>query len=263
MNTPSSKQLRLVGQRFSRSAKQYDAHARLQQHVMQRAFIKADQLFSDTDHILDIGSGTGNFARYARSQHKGWDLSAIDIAQGMCTISTPYYHEVTCADMADMPFADASYDGIFSSLAIQWAPDLDGACREMHRTLRFGGHGIITTFLDGTLNELREASARAGMKTVMPMHDSGFYTDAFTRAGFQVIATERWQEVHFVPAVETLMAHLRAIGATNAKPAAARGLSGAKAFAHMLSHYEQLYYQPRGLPVTWDIAIFVVEKPYD
>lgn len=264
MNTvPPSFITKRVGQRFSRSAKQYDTHARLQQQVMQHAFEHADQLFTDSEHLLDIGCGTGNFARYARTKHKGWELSAADIAPGMCEMAAPHYQEIACSDMTDLPFADASYDGIFSSLAVQWVPDFSQAASEMFRTLRYGGHAVITTFLEHTLKELRDASERAGLKTVMPMHTQAQYEDAFKQAGFTIQKVERWQEIHHVPTVETLMAHLRAIGATNARPPSSRGLSGAKAFASMLSHYEQHYYDPRGLAVTWDVAIFVVEKSYD
>lgn len=252
-----------VGQRFSRSAKQYDTHARLQQQVMQHAFERADGVFTDTDHILDIGCGTGNFSRYARTKHKGWDMSAADIAPGMIELASPHYHEIVQADMIDLPFADASFDGIFSSLAVQWVTDFPAAAHEMFRTLRYGGHAVVTTFLEHTLKELRDASERAGLKTVMPMHTQADYENAFKEAGFVMQKVERWQEIHHVPTVETLMAHLRAIGATNARPPSSRGLSGAKAFASMLSHYERYYYDPRGLAVTWDVAIFVVEKPYD
>lgn len=260
---PSAKLLQRIGQRFSRSAKQYDAHARLQQQVMQHAFEQANQVFTDTDHILDIGCGTGNFSRYARSKHKGWDLSAVDIAQGMCVLAGPHYQEVVCADMTDMPYGDASFDGVFSSLAMQWVDDLDTACREMFRVLRYGGTVVVTTFLEQTLKELREASTRAGLKTVLPMKTQQAYEALFAEVGFTVRKSERWQEVHHVPAVETLMTHLRAIGATNPHPPSSRGLSGAKAFANMLSHYERLYYDPRGLSVTWDVALFVLQKPYD
>lgn len=260
---PSSRLLQRIGQRFSRSAKQYDAHARLQQHVMQHAFEQANARFSDTDHILDIGCGTGNFSRYASSKHKGWDLSAIDIAQGMCVLAAPHYQNIICADMTDMPYGDASFDGVFSSLAIQWVNDIEPAAHEMFRVLRYGGYAVITTFLEQTLCELREASTRAGMKSVVPMKTQEAYAELFTKAGFEVQKIERWQEVHHVPAVETLMAHLRAIGATNPHPPSTRGLSGAKAFANMLAHYERLYYDPRGLAVTWDMGMFILQKPYD
>lgn len=59
-------------------------------------------------------------------------------------------HRYVCGDMDALPFADASFDWVFSNLAIQWCQHLPHALSELYRVTKPGGVVGFTT-LAGTL----------------------------------------------------------------------------------------------------------------
>ena len=61
------------------------------------------------------------------------------------------------ADAEALPLRSASQDLLFSSLALQWCPQLPLALNEAFRVLKPGGCMAFNTLVAGTLVELREA----------------------------------------------------------------------------------------------------------
>lgn len=94
--------------------------------------------------VLEVGSGAGQCSRWVRAQggHPvGLDLSLrqlqhsrrIDEATGVAVPSV-------AATATDLPFADASFDVVFSSFgALQFVADIDRCIAETARVLRPGG----------------------------------------------------------------------------------------------------------------------------
>ncbi len=64
------------------------------------------------------------------------------------------------ADAESLPFEDASFDYVFSSLALQWCIDLSYPLREIRRILTANGKGCFSTLVDGSLRELRDSWAK-------------------------------------------------------------------------------------------------------
>ncbi len=60
-----------------------------------------------------------------------------------------------CADGEALPFADDSFEFIFSNLMLQWCTDLESVFSELRRVLAPGGLLMFTTFGPDTLMELR------------------------------------------------------------------------------------------------------------
>jgi len=251
-----------VARDFSRAAYGYDGEALIQRQIMERAFAKAEYYFSETAEILDIGCGTGNFARLAQDSGKKWRLRGLDIAPGMVAVAAPYYADICVGNMEALPFEDDSVASIFSSLALQWAEHPLQVFRECFRVLQPGGMAVCSSFLSQTLRELRASCEALGMQApIIPMGDMWQYQQWVRDAGFQVATVTRIEEVQRMPSVKALFQHLRSVGATNKVAGRPKHFAAPGKFNRMMDTYTREFADERGIPVTWESIIFVIKKP--
>jgi SAM-dependent methyltransferase len=95
------------------------------------------------DEVLDVATGTGNAAIPAAAI--GARVTGIDIAPGLIeTARTRAAQAGVTIDFAegdaeDLPYADASFDVVTSTLGVQFAPHHEQAAAELARVLRPGG----------------------------------------------------------------------------------------------------------------------------
>lgn len=236
---------------FGRAAAEYDAQAQLQRQVREHGVTLAEDYWKEGAAILDAGCGTGAFA-----QETGrWRVTGLDMALGMCR-EAQGKHAVVNADAAAMPFADGSFDGLFSSLMLQWANDPTAVWREMARVVRRGGVCVVSTLVQGTLQELREAFAAVDDAPHVSEFLSGTdVVEAATQAGFQVIAGEAQVITEHYVDMLSVMHSLKAIGAGNKHAARRRGMMTPR-------QMERLAYKrdERGLPVTWRVMYLTLGK---
>ena len=122
--------------------------------------------------------------------------------------------------------ASASFDLVFSSLAMQWSNDLGVTLGEFARVGRPGTLLMFASFGPGTLQELaaswRDIDERhAHVHRFVDMHDVG---DAMLRAGFAdpVVDAETIRMEY--QTFRRLLEDLREIGASNAETGRRRGL---------------------------------------
>ena len=98
--------------------------------------------------ILDVATGTGDFAILAAQILHPEKLIGIDISEGMMQIGRKKVKEKglqeTIAfkkeDCLDMSFEDESFDAITAAFGIRNFQDLDKGLREILRVLKNGGH---------------------------------------------------------------------------------------------------------------------------
>ncbi|CAH2604583.1 Methyltransferase domain-containing protein [Rhodovastum atsumiense] len=100
----------------------------------------------DGDHILDIGAGLGGPARWIAAQH-GCEVTALDLIAEYCAAADTL--TAACGltgrvravpgSATDLPFADASFDHVFSQNAIMNIADKPRFYAEAFRVLRPGG----------------------------------------------------------------------------------------------------------------------------
>lgn len=95
---------------------------------------------------------------------RGASVVCADLSQGMLDKARERCgdHNVryVVADAESLPFEDASFDYVFSSLALQWCVDLSYPLREIRRILAANGKGCFSTLVDGSLCELRYSWAK-------------------------------------------------------------------------------------------------------
>ncbi|MCU7960081.1 MAG: malonyl-ACP O-methyltransferase BioC [gamma proteobacterium symbiont of Bathyaustriella thionipta] len=244
---------------FHQAADGYDDVAVLQQEMGQRMLQRLQLVRLQPQRILDLGSGTAALAPQLMKQYPRAQLFALDFAEAML-------HQArkrgrwrkrplcVCADMDSLPFADESFDLLWSNAAIQWSGDAQTLMAEIKRILKPGGLFHFSTFGPMTLWELREAWAQVDQQPhvheFIDMHDLG---DLMLHQGLAepVLDVERMCLTYKDSAA--LMRDLKALGAHNASHDQARGLTGRQQFRQLQAAYEG--YRRQGvLPASYEVV---------
>ncbi|HVN36460.1 MAG TPA: malonyl-ACP O-methyltransferase BioC [Casimicrobiaceae bacterium] len=255
---PGAFDLRAVRRHFARAATTYDAAAVLQKVIGARLVEKLDAVKLTPAAVLDAGCGTGDAqaefaARYPSARYVG-----LDVAQPMLAVARSKGRlrrsalarilatfaggraanepRFVCGDIAAMPFAAATFELVWSNLALQWVGDLSAALAEMNRVLAVDGLATFTTFGPDTLKEVRaafsEVDGNVHVSRFIDMHDIG---DMLVAAGFADPVMEMEMLSLTYDDAEAMLRDLKAIGATNAAAARPRALMGRRRWARALA----------------------------
>lgn len=263
-----------VRRAFGHAAASYDAHAVLQREVCDRLLERLDYMTLQPGRVLDVGSGTGYGLAHLRARYAEAECCAIDIAPAMLSAArarlpqptwaqralqrlTPNPSRLThllCADMERLPLAPNSMNLVWSSLALQWAHDLEATLKGFHQVLAPGGLLMFATFGPDTLKELRSAFAAVDdaphVNSFIDLHDIG---DMLIHAGFASPVMEMDMLTLTYDDLKSLMRDLKGIGAHNAVATRKRGLLGKSAWARLEQAYELHRIEGR-LPATFEVV---------
>ena len=250
---------RAVAEAFDRASTSYDGAAALQERVRNELLGRLDDFPLAPKSILDLGAGTGHSSRALKRRYPAAIVVAVDIAPGMLEKAREQSRwlrrfERVRADAYSLPFADGSFDLIFSSLMLQWCDDLDAVFAEIARVLKPGGALIFSTFGPDTLLELRESwlATDAPGNHVNHFFDAPSLGTALMHAGLAEPVLDVDRIVMPYDDVLTLMRELKAIGAHNVTRGRARGLTGRRRLAAMTQAYEVLRRDGK-LPATYEV----------
>ena len=263
-----------VRRAFGHAAASYDAHAVLQREVCDRLLDRLDYMTLQPGRVLDVGSGTGYGLAHLRSRYAEAECCALDIAPAMLSATRARLPQPTwaqralqrlapnpsslthllCADMERLPLAPNSMNLVWSSLALQWAHDLEATLKGFHQVLAPGGLLIFATFGPDTLKELRAAFTAIDdaphVNRFVDLHDIG---DMLIHAGFASPVMEMDMLTLTYADLKSLMRDLKGIGAHNAAAARRRGLFGKSAWARLEQAYESQRLEGR-LPATFEVV---------
>lgn len=244
---------------FDKAAESYDQAAVLQKEVCKRLLEKLDVVRLSPQWILDAGSGTGEAVRPLQKKYKKAEVVVLDLSERMLKkaagqgVLFRQPHQV-CANIESLPFAENSFDLLFSSLAMQWCNDLGATLVEFKRVLKPGALLQFATFGPDTLKELRaswqQVDDAVHVNSFIDMHDIG---DGLLQAGFaepvmeSEIITVNYQEV------DTLMQDLRDIGANVTASGHRQGLLTPNKLKQLREAYE-VYRQQEVLPASYEIV---------
>ena len=151
-----------IARGFGSARSTYDGASRLQRfmgNTMLQKLQSGDAVTSNPE-VLDLGCGTGWFTHSLAGMVQAGAITGIDLSQGMVQQARETNSQGIAwlvGDAEQLPFYDASCDLIFSNLMIQWCEDPRSVFRECLRILRPGGRLMISSLLDGTLKELKDA----------------------------------------------------------------------------------------------------------
>lgn len=253
---PDKRQMRRA---FETAAQTYDDAAVLQNEIGDRLIERMDFIRLRPQRILDLGAGTGRFSAALLQRYRGADVVALDIAHSMLVRARERggwrrRPACVCADGERLPFADDSFEFIFSNLMLQWCGDLESTFTELRRVLAPGGLLMFTTFGPDTLMELRASWAAVDGYThvnrFVDLHDVG---DSLVRARWAepVMDSERITVTY--RELSRLMQDLKQIGAHNVTHGRAHGLTGRRRWAAFAAAYER--YRSGGvLPASYEVV---------
>ncbi|MBQ3874492.1 MAG: bifunctional demethylmenaquinone methyltransferase/2-methoxy-6-polyprenyl-1,4-benzoquinol methylase UbiE [Bacteroidaceae bacterium] len=103
------------------------------------------------ESVLDIATGTGDFAIIACKKANPKEVLGVDISEGMMNIGREKVKKEGLdgkisfqkEDCAKMSFSDNRFSSIISAFGVRNFENLDICLKEMHRVLSPGGHLII------------------------------------------------------------------------------------------------------------------------
>jgi SAM-dependent methyltransferase len=148
--------------------------------------------------VLDVGSGVGGPARFLAETY-GCSVTGIDLAADYCRLAEVLTARVGLqgkatfrpANALDLPFADGTFDAVWTQHAAMNIADRPGLYCEMHRVLRPGGVVALYDAVAGNGVPLFPVPwARDSSTSFLLAPDD--LRDVLQQAGFTVIA---WRDV--------------------------------------------------------------------
>ena len=134
--------------------------------------------------VLEIGLGEGAESERLIRQGARWsgvDLTAeaVERVRTRLTLRELPYEELRQGSVLDLPFADDSFDMVFSHGVLHHVPEIKQAQSEIHRVLRPGGELVIMMYARWSLNYLVSIGVirRAALLAAYPLARAGILSD--------------------------------------------------------------------------------------
>ena len=199
--------------------------------VAERLIDRLDLVNREFAAILDLGARDGALARLLVGR-RGTEL--VVAAEPSARLASGAPAPRVRADPELVPFRNASFDLVASSLALHWCADLPGALIQIRRALKPDGLLLAALFGGDTLVELRTALFEAELAEeggvsprISPTVELGDAAGLLQRAGFAMPVADSETITVTYPDILALMRDLRGMGETNALAARHRFLSRA------------------------------------
>ncbi len=117
--------------------------------------------------LLEVGCGMGtDLLQFARG---GAKVTGVDLTPRSLEISRHHLNvygqpgDFALTDAERLPFADESFDVVYSNGVLHHTPDTAGAIREIHRVLRPAGQARVMLYHRGSLNYWGQVILRHGV----------------------------------------------------------------------------------------------------
>jgi malonyl-CoA O-methyltransferase len=267
-----------VSDHFSAASICYASKAVLQNYVSDKLFSFFCEYVANPSLIIDLGCGDGRFSSAVRNKYPQAEVVNLDISYGMCLQSSKKQSSeksyTVNADAEYLPFRDAAFDALFSSLMIQWLGDPAICFEQIHNVVKSGGRIAISTFLDGTLSELSRALLHAtGKPRVLEFKTMQFMENICAQSGFTVLCAESEIRTERYTDMYDLLKEMRVIGAKS-KATAMDGFVGKQSFQRAAEYYSQNFSDNhpgnhsgngdnddgKKIVATWHIGYLVIQK---
>jgi len=144
-----------IGQLFDRIAPTYDAlNHGLSLWIDKRWRRRVVNMLPKADRVLDVAVGTADLTIEMLKQAKAEQVVGIDLSKEMMAIGEQKVErmgyekqvEFVFGNAQQMPFEDASFDGVTCAYGCRNFSDLEAGLREMYRVLKPGGQVTILEF---------------------------------------------------------------------------------------------------------------------
>jgi malonyl-CoA O-methyltransferase len=254
---------RKIRQSFDRAAGSYDEAAVVQRRMVDELMERLRMIRVEPARILDMGCGTGYargplMQRFPGAEYFGGDLAVAMIQKARPRL--PWGRRLRrdnhwfCADIERLPLPDRSVDLVFCSAVLQWC-DPETATAEAHRVLRPQGLLMFATFGPDTLRELREVWAEVDSNVhVHEFLDMHILGDVLVEAGFELPVVDVNYLTVTHRSVMSCLEDLKAIGASNASGARARGLTARRTLRELDNAFDSRRNRDGLVETTYEIV---------
>ena len=156
-----------VADMFNNISKRYDLLNRMMTMridvIWRKKAIKLLQSIQP-QNILDVATGTGDFAIESIQILKPKKIVGVDISQGMLDVAKEKIEkkglqdifDVQLGDSENLQFADNSFDAVTVAFGVRNFEDLEKGLSEIHRVLRPGGKAIILELSNPTAFPIKQ-----------------------------------------------------------------------------------------------------------
>jgi SAM-dependent methyltransferase len=120
--------------------------------------------FKRSAKLLESGCGTSRWVKYLHD--KGYDICGLELSEETVAQVKSRWPELAVrqGDCEKAPFPDGSFDGIISLGVVEhWPEGPSKPLADMFRTLKVGGHAIITV---PCLNSIRRMKSRLWLQEI-------------------------------------------------------------------------------------------------
>ncbi|WP_419147954.1 methyltransferase domain-containing protein [Pseudoalteromonas 'SMAR'] len=242
---------------FSKAASDYSNCARVQKRAAEALLARLHHsraVARAYPRLVDLGCGPHQnhpaLAPYC-SQYVGFDLSLLMLQQGGQTS--------VCCDMDKLPLQDASVDLIFSNFAIQWSACTESLLLQMHQALRAKGKVLLSTVLDGSLNEI--ATAWQGVDSCHHVNHFMSFDELKTyalQAGFSINWQRQTTLIDSYPSALAAVRSVKNIGGNDVRGNNKRqGLLGKAGYTKLLASYPR---SNSGFDVSYEVGFLELSK---
>ncbi len=180
--------------------------------------------------VLDAGCGAGHALEPLRARYPDMSYTGLDACTALLQVATERYAakpslwqklrnkptraaQFIQADLANSGLPPEGLDLIWSNMALHWHAEPHQVLSEWRRTLKTGGLVMFSCLGPGSMKELRDALAQAGIHTVTPsfvdMHDFG---DLLVERGFSDPVMDQEVLTLTYQTAEKLLSDLRILG---------------------------------------------------
>jgi SAM-dependent methyltransferase len=239
----------------------------LHAEVADRLIDRLDLVNREFPVVLDLGTPGGALSRALAGRPGTVRVVAADPSTALMAAAPP---PRVAADPELLPFREASFDLIVSTLVLHWTADLPGGLVQLRRALKPDGL-LLAAMLGGqTLVELRTALFEAELAEeggvsprVSPMVELADAAGLLQRTGFAMPVADSETITASYPDALALMRELRAIGETNALAARRRGFTCRATLARAAAIYGERFADPDGrIPASFEILFLTGWAPH-
>jgi len=262
---------------FDRRAKAFGDVAFLPREIAQRMQERLEYIKVQPQRIIDVGCGPGADLPALRSRYPQASVLGLDLSLAMARQASessgpagwkrllPQFTQglrdfaraasgpvagVVQGDYANLPFAGAVFDVLWSNLALQWHATPDRVFPEWQRVLKVGGLLMFSTLGPDTLRELRVDGRQAATLSFVDMHDFG---DMLVASGFEtpVMDAETLTVTYKTP--EALLRDVRKWGGESRSGLGPAGLGGRAVYGDLLASLERQRRPDGTIPLTFEV----------
>jgi demethylmenaquinone methyltransferase/2-methoxy-6-polyprenyl-1,4-benzoquinol methylase len=151
--------------------------------------------------VCDLACGTGSFLAALKSSD--YQMVGVDLSANMLRVARVHGVPLIEVDASELPFPDASFDGVISGFALRNFTDLGATFAEIGRVLRPGGRVALLDVAEPSLPLLKEGH-RLYFNHVVP-YLGGLFSD---RAAYRYLP----RSVAYLPSTAELVKLARAGG---------------------------------------------------